>query len=83
METIRASYRGFFGELVTRVPEPRDGHLDLPEGPGLGTELRPEVLNDVQLKRQVSSEGRDGGAGLRERQRPLDDRAVLSYRLGQ
>ena len=31
-------------ELITKVPEIRDGYLDLPEGPGWGAELNEEVL---------------------------------------
>ena len=40
-ETVRAYYTGWYKELVTELPEVSDGHVSLPEGPGLGTELLP------------------------------------------
>jgi galactonate dehydratase len=49
METIRAFYRGFFPDLVTFVPTPVNGAIPLPEGPGLGGDLRPEVLERDDL----------------------------------
>ena len=38
-ESVRAFYRGWYGELVTALPEIRDGFIERPPGPGLGTEL--------------------------------------------
>lgn len=55
METIRAFYRGFFSDLVTVVPVPDGGALPIPDGPGLGTEIRPEVLAGDGLERAVTS----------------------------
>jgi galactonate dehydratase len=55
METIRAFYRGFFSDLVTYVPEPVAGAIPLPRGPGLGAELREEVLESDTLVRSMTS----------------------------
>lgn len=43
-ETVRAFYAGWYRELVTVLPVIEGGHILPPEGPGLGTELLPEVL---------------------------------------
>jgi galactonate dehydratase len=46
METTRVFYDprfGYYHELVEGEPLIRDGHLHLPQGPGLGITLRPEV----------------------------------------
>ena len=43
-ETVRAFYAGWYRELVTVLPVIESGHILPPEGPGLGTELLPEVL---------------------------------------
>jgi L-alanine-DL-glutamate epimerase-like enolase superfamily enzyme len=55
METVRAFYRGFFTELLTNVPIPTRGFLELPPGPGLGTELHPALLARSDLRRETSS----------------------------
>ncbi len=47
METTRVFYDarlGYYHELVEGEPIVRQGYLHLPEGPGLGIRLRPEVL---------------------------------------
>jgi galactonate dehydratase len=56
METIRAFYYGYFDEYVTELPLPDDGALPLPPGPGIGAELRPEVLERPDLIREVTTE---------------------------
>jgi L-alanine-DL-glutamate epimerase-like enolase superfamily enzyme len=43
METVRSFYDGWFKEVVTDLPDIRAGFSALPEGPGLGARLRPEV----------------------------------------
>lgn len=52
-ETVRAFYRGWYRDLVTQLPTVADGQVAPPPGPGLGTELRPEVLRrpDVHVQR--------------------------------
>ena len=43
-ETVRAFYTGWYKELVTVLPDIRAGYVYPPEGPGLGTDLLPEVF---------------------------------------
>ncbi len=42
-ESVRAFYTGWYRELVTEVPRVEDGYVYPLTGPGLGTELLPEV----------------------------------------
>ena len=43
-EATRAFYHGWYKELLTEIPVIKDGYVYTLEGPGLGTELRPEVF---------------------------------------
>jgi len=53
METTRVFYQGYYDELVEGAPILRDGHMYLPQGPGLGIRLRPAVLtrDDAAVQR--------------------------------
>jgi L-alanine-DL-glutamate epimerase-like enolase superfamily enzyme len=42
-ETVRAYYSGWYSELVTALPTIENGRIRPPEGPGLGTSLRPDL----------------------------------------
>ena len=42
-ESVRAFYTGWYRELVTELPRVEDGWVYPLTGPGLGTELLPEV----------------------------------------
>ncbi len=42
-ESVRAFYRTWYRDLVTNLPEVADGMITVPPGPGLGTELNPEL----------------------------------------
>jgi len=42
-ETVRAFYTGWYKELVTALPDIRDGTIDAPAGAGLGIELLPGI----------------------------------------
>lgn len=42
-ETVRAYYNGWYGDLVTALPSVSKGAITVPEGPGLGLELNPDV----------------------------------------
>jgi L-alanine-DL-glutamate epimerase-like enolase superfamily enzyme len=53
-ESVRAYYTGWYRELVTQVPEVRDGNVYPLTGPGLGTELLPEVYARTDAHRQTS-----------------------------
>lgn len=51
-ETVRAYYTGWYKELVTNLPTIADGYVFPPEGPGLGTELLPDLRerSDAHLR---------------------------------
>ena len=42
-ETVRAFYTGWYRELVTTLPDIKDGMIAAPPGPGLGTDLLPDL----------------------------------------
>jgi L-alanine-DL-glutamate epimerase-like enolase superfamily enzyme len=42
-ESVRAFYSSWYRELVTVVPTIEEGHILCPQGPGLGTELLPDL----------------------------------------
>lgn len=48
-ESVRAFYTGWYKELVTVVPTIKDGYVLPMEGPGLGTDLLPEVYERPDL----------------------------------
>ena len=54
-ETVRAYYSGWYRELVTTLPDIVDGTIAAPPGPGLGTELLPDLDQrpDAQVRRSV------------------------------
>ena len=43
-ESVRAFYHGWYGDLVTALPPLERGFITVPEGPGWGLELLPDVL---------------------------------------
>jgi galactonate dehydratase len=43
-ETVRAYIHGWYARLVTQLPRIEAGYVYPPQGPGLGTALKPEVL---------------------------------------
>lgn len=51
-EIVRAFYAGWYRELVTALPRIDAGYIYPPEGPGLGTELRPEVFGRSDVTRR-------------------------------
>ena len=53
-ETVRAFYTGWYKELVTVLPDIRDGHVYPPEGPGLGTDILPEVFERKDIHATVT-----------------------------
>ncbi len=58
METCRAYYGegGWYSDIVDRNVRVVDGELLAPEGPGLGTALRPEVFDRPDVTVEVSDE---------------------------
>lgn len=54
-EVVRAFYNGWYGELVTQLPPLEKGFISAPPGPGLGTQLQPDVLKrkDARIRRST------------------------------
>ncbi len=55
METVRGFIEGDYREIVTRPVPVRGGHAYLDFGPGLGVQLRPEVLARADVSVRVST----------------------------
>jgi L-alanine-DL-glutamate epimerase-like enolase superfamily enzyme len=56
METVRGYIDGWYNDVVTdRIPIV-EGHLLLPDKPGLGTRLRDEFVSDPAAKIQITTE---------------------------
>jgi galactonate dehydratase len=54
-EVVRAFYHDWYGEIVTELPPLQKGYITAPDGPGLGTRLRPEVIKrpDATVRRSA------------------------------
>lgn len=68
VESARAFYKTYFGELADYVPRIAGGGFTVPVGPGLGVNLRPEALARPDLIRQISE-----GAGAAPGRRAMGD----------
>ena len=53
-ESVRAFYRTWYGDIVTQLPPVKDGSITVPEGPGLGMELHPELDRRFTVTRRVT-----------------------------
>jgi L-alanine-DL-glutamate epimerase-like enolase superfamily enzyme len=53
-ESVRAFYRTWYRDLVTALPEVSNGMITVPEGPGLGANLSPELDKLFTVARRVS-----------------------------
>jgi len=53
-ESVRAFYRTWYRDLVTALPEVRNGEITVPPGPGLGLELNPELDRAFTITRKQS-----------------------------
>ncbi|NHB77609.1 mandelate racemase/muconate lactonizing enzyme family protein [Rhodobacter calidifons] len=53
-ESVRAFYRTWYRDLVTALPEVKDGMITVPPGPGLGMELHPDIGRAFTLSRRRS-----------------------------
>jgi L-alanine-DL-glutamate epimerase-like enolase superfamily enzyme len=51
MESVRAYWSGWYRDLVTALPKVERGMITIPEGPGLGLALAPDVLARAQIRR--------------------------------
>jgi galactonate dehydratase len=56
-ESVRAFYRTWYRDLVTALPDVRDGMISAPPGPGLGLELRTDLDKNFSITRQISEAG--------------------------
>jgi L-alanine-DL-glutamate epimerase-like enolase superfamily enzyme len=56
-ETVRAYYRGYYREVVTTVPEVKDGFIHALTEPGLGTALSADFLARPNLVIRRSDAG--------------------------
>lgn len=70
VESVRAYYKTYFSTMGSLHPAVRveDGHLAVPEGPGLGVELNADMLQRDDLSRQISE-----GDGLAQGRRAMGD----------
>jgi galactonate dehydratase len=57
-ETVRAYYTGWYADVVTALPAIEAGQIAPPAGPGLGTSLRPELLDrqDVSIRTTTAAD---------------------------
>jgi L-alanine-DL-glutamate epimerase-like enolase superfamily enzyme len=57
-ETVRAYYNGWYADVVTALPSIVNGQISPPDGPGLGTSLRPGVLarDDVTIRTTMATD---------------------------
>lgn len=53
-ESVRAFHTGWYRDLVTELPRIQRGHITPLQGPGLGTELLPEVYKRTDLFRRFT-----------------------------
>lgn len=53
-ESVRAFHRGWYADAVTAVPPIAQGRIGVPEGPGLGMELMPDLEHRFKVTRRVS-----------------------------
>ncbi len=53
-ESVRAFYRTWYRDLVTALPEVRDGMITVPPGPGLGLALVPDLDRAFTVHRRHS-----------------------------
>lgn len=53
-ESVRAYLRVVYPEMVTVVPEVRNGQIEVPEGPGLGSELLDTIGAEPEAQVRVS-----------------------------
>jgi L-alanine-DL-glutamate epimerase-like enolase superfamily enzyme len=68
VESVRAFYRTYFPVMATLGVVVKNGHLNVPEGPGLGVELNDGLFSRDDLMRQISE-----GEGLAQGRRAMGD----------
>ncbi|MCL4745587.1 MAG: mandelate racemase/muconate lactonizing enzyme family protein [Burkholderiaceae bacterium] len=55
-EMVRAFYYGWYGDVVDGLPKLENGQLSVSDAPGIGVELRPEVLANPGCRRRVTTQ---------------------------
>jgi galactonate dehydratase len=55
-ESVRAYYKTWYRDIVTALPEVRDGFITVPRGPGLGMELAPDLAERFTATVRMSKE---------------------------
>jgi L-alanine-DL-glutamate epimerase-like enolase superfamily enzyme len=53
-ESVRAYYKTWYRDLVTALPEVRDGFITVPAGPGLGLDLAPDMTQRFAATTRIS-----------------------------
>jgi len=53
-ESVRAFYKTWYRDLVTALPEVKNGMITVPPGPGLGMELNPDLDKAFTTRRRTS-----------------------------
>jgi galactonate dehydratase len=53
-ESVRAFYRTWYRDLVTALPEVKNGMITVPPGSGLGMELHPDLDRTYTVQRRVT-----------------------------
>ncbi|MCX7301402.1 MAG: mandelate racemase/muconate lactonizing enzyme family protein [Rhodobacterales bacterium] len=53
-ESVRAFYRTWYLDLVTALPEVKNGMITVPPGPGLGLDLHPDIDRAFTTSRRTS-----------------------------
>jgi L-alanine-DL-glutamate epimerase-like enolase superfamily enzyme len=54
-ESVRAFYNGWYADVMTAIPKVKDGFVTVPEGPGLGCELLPDIEKRFAVSRRSSA----------------------------
>jgi L-alanine-DL-glutamate epimerase-like enolase superfamily enzyme len=53
-ESVRAFYHTWYADLVTHLPQVKNGSITVPKGPGLGMELHPDLDRKFTVTRRVT-----------------------------
>jgi L-alanine-DL-glutamate epimerase-like enolase superfamily enzyme len=53
-ESLRGYYKSWYGEVVTAIPIIENGFVTVPDGPGLGCDLSPDIDQLFSVRRRVS-----------------------------
>jgi L-alanine-DL-glutamate epimerase-like enolase superfamily enzyme len=74
VESVRAFYKTYFPVIGNFEVKVEDGHLNVPDGAGLGVNLRPEMLERDDLSRVLSE-----GEGLAGGRRAMGDHWAVEH----